>query len=553
MRVTVSNFRGLTDLRASVANILLISGPNGAGKTSACTAIAAAACGTVLPFDGITKKVAALLVRDGADLAAVELDSGIGVAGVTWPAAERTTTGIWKDISPVAAGLVDVSAVKPAERAALLIELIGAAPTEGDLRKALTAAEVPDAVIDEAVKAMPKGWDVAHAFFKDGGAKLKGKWEQVTAERYGKAKADGWRPKDWKHGMEALTAEECAEAIAQAEGALQATQQAQGATQALRDAWQVEADQLGKRAADLEAADNDLQMQIKRRNEVAQELKALGAKPEPGAEPLSCPCCKAAVRLKDGFLVSASTADFAELSEAAAEWERVFELTEKAQEAVELAQRYARSAAAKMAASKAAREHLAEGGEATDNSTEIEAAQAALAKAQATAEMRRKATEATGLAVRIENAAKVTELLDKTGLRQTKLVEALGEFNSYLVQASKSAGWSAVHVDADMAVTYGGRPLSLCSAGEQFRARVTIQLAVAAFGKAEFVVIDGADILDKAGRNGIFRVLNDLGFKAVIGMTLLKREEMPDLAKAGLGESVWIEGGVSSRAVKEAA
>ncbi len=62
MKINISNFRGLADLRANAAPLLLLAGSNGAGKSSACMAIAAAASGALLP-EGLTKKAAGLLVR----------------------------------------------------------------------------------------------------------------------------------------------------------------------------------------------------------------------------------------------------------------------------------------------------------------------------------------------------------------------------------------------------------------------------------------------------------------------------------------------------------
>lgn len=553
MKITVSNFRGLSDLRATSNPLLLLAGSNGAGKSSACMAIAAAASGALLP-EGLTKKAAGLLVCDGADLAAVELETGVGTASVTWPAVERSTTGIWKDISEVAAGLTDLAAIKPAERAEVLIRLIGATPTPDDLRAALAEQAVPADAIDEVAKQIPKGWDAAHAYFKEGGAKIKGKWEQVSGTRYGKAKADGWRPEGWKPSMEALTPEDCVDAIARAESALQEAQRDQGATQTQIDTWRAEADELGKRRTAYGEAVTERDRQLDRELEAAKALEALGARPQPGAEPLVCPCCAAPVRLKDGSLVAAGEDDHNDLLEAARHWDRAADVARKAKDAASLAQRYLDAAEAKLSAAQYAKARLeAAGGEVSDNTAAIESARAELAKAQAIADMRRRVTDATALAVKIGHAAVIMDLLDKTGLRQAKLAEALGAFNSDLVQVCRSAGWAPVHVDADMAVSYGGRPVSLCSAGEQYRARITLQLAVAARDGADLVVIDGADILDKAGRNGLFRVLDDLGFRAVIGMTLLKREDMPDLGRTKIGESVWIEDGRATRNVKEAA
>lgn len=556
MRITVTQFRGLVDLRASVAPILLLAGPNGAGKSSACAAIAAAASGTLLPFDGLTKKTAALLVRDGADLASVMLKDGDAMATATWPATERSAVGGWRDISAVAAGLVDVAALKAAERAAMLIELIGAMPTADDLRKAMAARAISQPVVDEAMKCIAGGWDAAHARFKDGGAKLKGRWEQATGTRYGKQKADGWRPIGWLPTMEAMTAEEHAEIVAAAECALEVAAQNAGAGQAQMDTWQAEACKLPQYERELAAAQVDHEAQIKAGGKAREFLISLGTKPNPGSPPLLCPCCDAALRMKDGALVSAGDEDFAEMTGAATAWDAAKAEADRASERINLALRYVQSAEQKVVGARAAAESLAKAAEVESTATtqaDIDQVKAALAVARSAADMRRRVTDASALAEQIAQVATVTDMLDKTGLRQEWLASALGAFNSDLVQVCASAGWAPVHVDADMGVSYGGRPVALCSAGEQFRARISLQLAIAAAEGAAFVVIDGADILDKAGRNGLFRMLNDLGARAVIGMTLLKREDMPDLSRTGLGESIWIEQGRGETPVREAA
>ncbi len=555
MHVSISNFRGLADLRANIAPILLLAGVNGAGKSSACVAIAAAASGAPLPFDGLTKKTAGLLVRDGADLATVHLEDVGRSATASWPAADRGSAGGWRDISAVAAGLVDMASLKPAERAALLIDLIGATPTADDLREAMTKEEVPKDIADEAVKQITRGWDPAHAWFKDAGAKLKGRWEQVTSARFGKAKVVGWRPAEWVVTMEGATADDLQTLVADAEAQYQEANKRAGVSKAQLDAWRGLADTASQLRGELVAAETDHTNEVTRAKLFTDALEAKGARPQPGAEPLMCPCCDAGVRLKDGKLVAADPHDFAELSGAADDWDRAKVMSDRAIERRDIALNYVRAAERKLEAATQAQDHLlaVAAGEGAATEEEVSEARAAMEKARKMLEMRHKITEATALATKTQHVQTIIDILDRTGLRQTKLTEALGTFNGQLVQACSSAGWSPVHVDADMGVTYGGRPISLCSAGEQYRARISLQLSIAGYEKAALVVIDGADILDKAGRNGLFRVLDDLGFRAVIGMTMLRKEDMPDLKRAGIGQSIWIEGGVGGVRVKEAA
>ena len=55
------------------------------------------------------------------------------------------------------------------------------------------------------------------------------------------------------------------------------------------------------------------------------------------------------------------------------------------------------------------------------------------------------------------------------------------------------------------------------------------------------LVIDGADILDKAGRNGLLRLLLAADRPSLVCMTMATSEDMPDLRGNEIGHSYWIE------------
>ena len=50
--------------------------------------------------------------------------------------------------------------------------------------------------------------------------------------------------------------------------------------------------------------------------------------------------------------------------------------------------------------------------------------------------------------------------------------------------------------------------------------------------------------LDAPTRSGLFSMLGQAELSAVVCMTLSRREQVPDLARAGLGESYWLDDGV---------
>ena len=92
--------------------------------------------------------------------------------------------------------------------------------------------------------------------------------------------------------------------------------------------------------------------------------------------------------------------------------------------------------------------------------------------------------------------------------------------------------------------TYGGTIYLLLSESAKFRVRVVLQIAMAMMDRSQVLVIDAADILDKGGRNGLFKAVKTAGLPVMISMTFDGQELMPDLGKAGIGRSYWIEGGV---------
>jgi hypothetical protein len=556
MRVSIQNFRGLADLNAEVAPLLLLAGNNAAGKSSGCVAIGAVASGSMLPFDGMTKKAAQLLVRDGQERAGAVIETEDGTASVAWPACERATEGRFRDASTVAVGLEDLTAMKPAERAGRLIALIGAEPTKKDLSDALTAAEIPAEFIEEIWKKTAGGWDAAHAFYKEEGAKLKGQWEKLTGGRFGVSKALTWRPDGWVLSLEGASVEGLRASIAEAEVALDKAKRKSGADEATLKRLQETAAKLSQHQETLKSLDADLEQLQLILIRASAELNKLGPKPRAGAAPLVCPCCQAPVRLVDGALAKPAADDDPEaLAIAMAAYEAAENAFKKAERERNDALGFVATAKKIVDEAKAAQQKLADlpTGDAGAEDA-IATARTALTGHQNALAMKERVIESMGLVERIQRRIKVVAALDKDGVRQTVLADRLGDFNGRLLENSKTADWDAVFIDQDMLITYGGRLLSLCSESEKFRVRAILQLTIAAKEQALLVVIDGADILDRDGRNGLFGLLGALEIPAVIGMTISKREDMPDLARAGLGNSVWIEDGRGAgAAVRQAA
>jgi hypothetical protein len=548
MKAKIYNFRGLVSLEAEWNGILLVGGNNEAGKTSACAAIAAAASGNMLPFEGVKKGSAGLLVHDGEDLAIASVTVGDGQASVRWPEVERTIIGPFRDASSMAVGLESLTAMKAEERAARLQQVIKAEPTKEQLSKALK--EVPGVTNDmvEAIWQKTRiGWDTAHAFYKEDGARAKGRWEKTTGQRFGLTKAT-WRPEGWDVGLEARGIEDLERDLAEAQEALTRAQTSAGVDEAVRGRLEAECANLSA----LNKALRDAGAEFERCKGVFDaadtKWRAMGQRPAEAQKPLVCPRCSELLMLRDGALVPFVGDSAGLIAEKIARWDAAKLAVETAHRDAGTADRAVQAAAADQAKAQKAADDLnrmpATGGE--QAYADATAAQERAKAADVALRMKRAVVAAATEFADIKRLIKVVDILAADGIRKDILIGKIADFNKRLVDLAAVADWRPVHIDADMSVSYGGRPFGLCAESGQYRAEVVLQVAIALEEGAPLVVIDGADILDRDGRDGLVGMLIEAGIPAVIGMTLMERAQMPDLAKAELGASVWIDQGKGS-------
>ena len=61
------------------------------------------------------------------------------------------------------------------------------------------------------------------------------------------------------------------------------------------------------------------------------------------------------------------------------------------------------------------------------------------------------------------------------------------------------------------------------------------------------VIIDEADMLDNDGRNGLFAALGASELRALVCMTFNRRDQVPNLGAAGMGQAYWIKGGIAEK------
>ena len=527
MQITVRDFRGVADFSASLNGLLLVAGPNGSGKSSVCTAVGACLTGDLTPFEGVTRGKASMLVRGGGSTAVASVRDGENGVLVSWPDCVRTEVGRAPAASHVAAGLANPLDMTPKDRAAWLTALTGALPTHGQINEAL--AQVSGAEPELVWASIERhGWDGAHAEAKERGAKLKGQWERVTGQRYGGQKAAQWRPDGWRAALEGTSLDDLQAAADAANESVDAARRAALINETKRREAKERASRRQEALSQVEHAKGEMEA-AKRALETAQ-----GARDKLGVDAgriLKCPCCSAElVVLADGNLTKAPPDTGDRKAIAAAD-----KMVRESDQAAVRKQAHYERLLDHIKAGDEAEQALAALGTIASDDERVAIATKALETANSL-KAKRAVIEASDLHERIMQQAEVVRLLAPDGLRQQTLVASLRKFAGELLEITKAAGWRPVSVDADMAITYGGRPVSLCSAGEQYRVRSVLQIATARRDGSALVILDGADVLDNDGRNGLIHALGNV--PALIGMTMKRDALPPKLIETG--RAVWL-------------
>jgi hypothetical protein len=381
---------------------------------------------------------------------------------------------------------------------------------------------------------------------RDRGVELKARWRQVTGANYGSRIAASWRPDldDDETDENDLLA-----AVVRAKHAHETAIGAAAVSSAERDRLAGAAAKLEPAKDALRDAEQSAEAAAQRLDEAKAERAAL---PSTSSDPgMPCPHCGAFVTvqrisLTETRLVAVEVMMFptelkkrrlaiADVDGAIA---RLSSEAIAANRAVETARHELQNAAEADNYLKALPPAVATGDDVAD-------AKAALDRAEKKLAGFRAKREADDLHARVETNEQMLDLLAPGGLRAGKLLRVLDAFNGTLAADSEGAGWRPVSVLFDMSPAYDGRPYGLCSTSEQYRVRAALQVAMARLDRSAMVVLDAADVLDGPTRGGLFRLLDNAQLPALVCMTLSRREQMPDLAAAGLGASYWIEGGLA--------
>jgi hypothetical protein len=547
MKITTRNLFGAPRAEIETAIITVLAGANYAGKSSLCRYISAALAGHPIPIAGIKKQDSALFLAPGCTEGEITIDDEPhGTITLAFPAAARTAEGAPTEISAYAAGIDSILSLKDKERSEVICELLQSAPTEADLRKALSSLAEPVIVrLWQTIQA--QGWDAAWGGAKEKGTKLKGQWEAESGEDYGAKKAEGWLPVGYSPDLETLTAEQLQSEVTHEQEWLEAAISSEAVSASEIARLQEAAAPAAQLSKDIASNKTACEAIHRNKKELTEALTKLP--PATQHDLLKCPCCAADLALEAGKLIKPmvlsqieidrrqktldDTRDTIALCEGELAKQSEYRATLEAQ------LRTAQDAAKKLVTMQGKAPGAARGGK-------VEEIRGRLKRAQERLAAWNKRQNTTRLATQITRNKAIADILAPDGLRLTKLRDAMDRINKTLAELCAIAGWGKVEIMPNLAVTYNQTMLALVSKSELYRTQVALQLAHAIIDTSAMVIIDGADILDAAGRNGLFKMLLASEKQAIVAMTINKREQVPNLSKIG-GVAYWIDNGVCSR------
>jgi energy-coupling factor transporter ATP-binding protein EcfA2 len=551
MQVKIHDVGGIVEAEFEIQGITLIAGKNFAGKSTIARSVASLLSGVVLPLPGCKKGSALELVRDGKKLGILSLHTANGDARLSYPKCEMVTEGMPPTASRIAAGIDDLFQMDVKERSALLQKLLRTKPTPEELATKLKEFGANEATIAALQKSIDRlGWDATAADCATTATKKKGAWEQVTRKRWGSEAGASWVPETADVSITIENRDRLLDAFTRTKTALEAAIGTAAMSEAEREALQAHADALEERQKIL--ADLEDQSTAKAVEMVAAQNHRRGLPPANVTAGIPCPECSTPLIIRDDHVSKTFVLEKAAPVSDADLKQRCLDIAGADGSVLRLQNEHAAlrqkvlEASSELKKSEDAVKTLAAASGKGGSADAVPAARQAHQEAADRLAEYDRWVQAKAIHDDIVWNLQLAGLLGDAGLRKTKLEEVLSLFNEpALKELSETAGWSTVVIHPDLSITYGDRRYELLSKSEQWRARAVLQVAIARIERADLIVLDEADILDRRGRNGLVAMLSLTKIPALVAMTITKPDKAPDMSRAG-GMSYWVEAGVVS-------
>lgn len=538
MNLSIKNYRGIKTAEIAITKLTLVAGLNATGKSSFAQAAAALLTGNILP-DDIKKNQCGLIINEGAPSGSMKLTGDNGSATMSFPECTSMADGDTPYSSNVAAGLIEVKQkpvqpahMSPRERSEYLSELLGLLPGLADLIKALP--EYTREYIDIAWNEIKiNGWDLVWDRAKKRGAELKGQWKYATSgETYGKSKAESWEPEGYSDRPLDAIKTQLQELKKQHESAIGK----QAINQTEKTHLEILASEYDDASKAHEKASAKSVKLLDERNALYKHTAPVKITKETEQE---CPYCKCSLTINDGKIVRAADISGSDVIASEKAHDEYYKAINKIEKSYERASKKSDETLNKLEECEVARDKLTIPVSDVDVELINEQISVLLIQRDAITQY----NEARSIHEKILANEDIVKVLTPEGLRKKFLTKGIDDFCTRLNYLSEISGYKLIIINDDMTVLYNKRPNSICSDSERFRRDVMIQLVCAKIDNSQVVIIDGADILDTDGLNGLIRAINYISIPAIVCMTIKKREDMPDMSIIG-GRSYWIEDGI---------
>lgn len=528
MLITIKNIAAVRDLSLDLgpgANIL--AGSNEAGKTTACEVVSA-----LLVRDAKlnrTKAEIEQLIRQGSRSGSAILGDKEGKISCRWPDPELEVEGDPPAASPIVSGRVHPVRLPPKERTAIFVESLKALPAKAEWLAGTTNAGLTDEVgMKLWDKVADLGWDGAAEAFGKKAREGKGGWKQATnSPGYPAKGAETWQVAGYDDDLLQVTVESCNVTVAELQGRRDKIVQGVGKIEAEHARLQRLADQvgpLGDAVGDAEVALEQAKGNLARAQKTFQGMKR-------GQLEVRCPHCNHPVVLSDQapFVLKPDP----KLQGATTD-PKVYDDAQRAlvraESAVSDAERGLSDATRNLGEAEAAAADLTK--LPPPQAVDTTAIDAELETARAYREAVRVTHEAMRIHREIVGYTKAAELAGPMGLRKAKLSSLIEAMNASLADLCGAAGWKKIEIDLDLNVTLGGFAWANLSQGARWRVDAALAMYFAERDGSHVMVLDGADVLDARGRNGLLTLASEFEIPILIGMTLT-RSDAQKLAAAG--------------------
>lgn len=566
IKVELSNWGPIQKAALTISGVTCVMGDNEMGKSTLLNAIGR--CASVNEKTKITTgDKNDLVMRESKGKTFVKLVRGESSRCIYLPSGKIEQDSWPEEMSIFAVGIEDATALKPAELNKVMLSYLDTRPTAKELADALDPYGYSKAEVDQILQHIEEhgdnGWDSAWESYKSSGTKKKGQWEEVTGASFQPAKGAEWEPPNFESDLVTTSELTLTTNLADAESELERLFKDQAVDDSnyagLQEKWLGHDRCKSNLATATEQREKSkeckkvVEVALDKARQAFREIPTMTAGTKP--ETITCHKCGTECLKEDGGKPASykgpSKEDLKKNQDLRAEANRV---VDKAKADFDLAENNVmkhslsvNNCEKEIAACVVAHEELM-AAQAIEKGTvtteQVEAQRNIKQHCVTRLEAYRKWSRAQALFKAFEKNQYLINVLAPDGLRQKKLASAVKEFSEeYLAKTCDLAGWDTLELHPDMTFTFGEFLLKNRSTAARFKARVTMQFALACLKRQPFVLIDAADVLGAKGRRQLFSLLKEMAgiMPSVVTMTKSETAECPDLLKMGFGVSYWIQ------------